>query len=79
LNGRPSKRKGEKMGTKKGNRRKGAVAGARLGYDAVPKKKRKRPKRLGVRRRGRGFVKAPYRIPQREIRLFAYLKNMFKF
>ena len=28
------------MGTKKGNRRKGSVAGARLAYDAVKKKKK---------------------------------------
>ena len=67
------------MGTKKGNKRKGAVAGARLGYDAVPKKKRTRPKRVGVRRSRRGFVKNPYRIPQREIRLYAYLRQMFGF
>ena len=37
------------MGTKKGNRRKGAVRGARLAYDAVPKKKKKKKAR-GPRR-----------------------------
>jgi hypothetical protein len=66
------------MGTKKGGKRKGAVAGARLGYDANPYK-RIRPKRAGIRRSRRGFVKSPYRIPQREIRLYAYLRNLFKF
>lgn len=42
------------MGTKKGNRRKGAVRGARLAYDAVPKRRKKSSRRSSNgKRRGR--------------------------
>lgn len=42
--------KGKRKTTKKGNRRKGAVRGARLAYDATKRKKRKKRKRRTKKR-----------------------------